>query len=870
MNDPNSTHLQRLQWVTVSVFLTLYPYGAFGESGADKDRPWRFPPDRVVDIRHIALDLKVNLQERTVSGTAMIELTALRDVPSIRLDAVDMNVAQVTMARARAAAAPAEFHHDGKLIEILCGEKPLMEGDRATIRVHYTVANPPAGLQFFGPSDAEPDVPWVMWSQGETADNRFWIPCVDHPSEFQSTEMLVTVPAGFEAVSNGRLVTRTDNRDRTITFHWSQEKPHAAYLVTLVVAELVSETETWRGRPVTYYVPPKHKADIRRSFGKTLKMLDFFSETTGVEYPWDKYAQVCVEQFSFGGMENTSATTLTPRTLHNERANLDFSSDGLVAHELAHQWFGDFVTCRDWSHGWLNEGFATYFDSLFMEHDLGQDEFDYDMLRNARAALEGGKKRPVVDRHFEHADDMFDSRSYPKGACVLHMLRRRLGDDPFFRGIKRYLTTHAHTPVETSDLRKAFEEETGRSLERFFYDWTERPGAPVVDVEFEWLADDRLARVVVKQTQDGEPFEFPLEVQMFGESSKAAHRFDITQKEQLAYVPLPFRPTMVLVDPRQEVLMELKERKGRELWTKQLKVGPGTVDRIRAARHFGESKSDGDVKLLQEALAGARFWGVGAEIAEALGHAGGVKARDALVECLAGEHPKVRRECAEQLGSFHRDTTAADALRIRIERGDPSYRVEAAAVASYAKIQPDGAVVFLTSLLSRDSHQEQIRAAVLEGLARQPDPASVDVLLDWIARGKPRECRQAAFRGLGSYGRQNLLAEADARRIVDAITAAMKGERRRLQMPAIDALRELGSASIPALPVLESLAANDPESRVRKAAKEAFAKIREATPGHVELAELRDELKKLREQSQEQKGRLEKLEAKPAHSEAGE
>jgi len=832
------------------------------EPSKKPSEPLRFPADRPIDIKHIALDLRVDVPKKHVAGAAAIDLVALREATSIRFDAVDFDVASVTLARNDGAAAPVNFINDGQAIDVLIGGNPLPAGGTARLRIEYSITNPKSGLHFFAPSEAEPDVPYALWSQGESIDNRYWVPCFDHPNEMQTTEMTVTTAAGNEVISNGRLVSKKTDKPGAVTFHWLQDKPHVAYLMTLVVGEFHVEQETWRGKPVTYYVPQKHRADVKRSFGNTVEMLEHFSTIIGVEYPWDKYAQVCVEQYG-GGMENTSATTLGPGTLHDERAHLDFSSDGLVAHELAHQWFGDLVTCKDWSHLWLNEGFATYFSAVWDEHDLGRDEYDYSISQNMERAIEGGKDRPVVDRGYENPGDMFDSRSYPKGSAILHMLRHRVGDAMFWGAVKRYLTAHAHQPVETSDFRQALEAQTGRSLERFFHDWTERPGAPKVDVTYEWMEKDKLAQIVVRQTQEAEVFHFPIEVEFHVDGAPPTYfREDISDKDRTLFVPLTMNPTMVLVDPNCAVLMELKERKPRDLWAAQLRNDPHAVGRIRAARHLAESGKDRDIHLLGEALQTERYWGVGVEIAEAVGKAGGEVARDVLLSGLLVEHPKVRRACAAQLGSFHGDAKVAEALYALIRDGDPSYRVESAAIESYARIQPDGAIPFLTSLLNRDSHREQIRSAVLTGLGNQPTAAGLDVLMEWTRRGKPRECRQAALSALGSLTRNVHLEEADTVRVVDALVTGMKGEHRRIQQAAIVSLRELGKESRPALPELRALAANDPDSRIRKAAETAVEKITAAAPEQVQVKELRDELDKFRKQTKELEDRLQKLEGR--------
>jgi aminopeptidase N len=831
------------------------------EPPASPTAPTRFAADRPADVKKIAIDARVDIPAKRFQGTAVVDVVALREISSIRFDAVDFDVSNVTISHDGGPSQPADYRNDGESIEMFFQEKPLPAGAAFRVEISYSIVDPESGLHFFGPSEGEPDIPYVVWSQGETTDNRYWIPCVDHPNEMQATEMIVTVSDGNEAISNGRLVNRVDNPDKTTTFHWKSDLSYAAYLMTLVVGEFHVEQEMWRGKPVVYYVPPEHKDNVKRSFGNTVAMLEYFSEITGVEYPWEKYAQVCVEGFG-GGMENVSATTLGPRTLHDERAHLDTSSDGLVAHELAHQWFGDLVTCKDWAHLWLNEGFASYFDDVWAQHHLGQEEYEYGIYRDIQRGVEGGKKAPVVDRAYADAGDMFDSRSYPKGAAILHTLRLQVGDREFWASVKRYLTTNAHQPVETSDLRKAFERETGRGLERFLYDWTERPGAPSVAVSYDWIEEDKLAKVSMKQTQEADAFHFPLEVEFhFADGEPTMLRRDIAGKEQSFYFSLRERPTMVLVDPRQAVIMELKETKGRDLWREQLVNGPHVIDRIRAAKSLGDAKSDQDVDRLGEALLSEKFWGVGEAIAGALGEAGGERARDKLLAGLAVQHPKVRRAVVERLGSFVGDEQVAAALREIITKGDPSYRVEAEAIEAYAKLQPADAASFLPTLLNRPSHLEQIRSAALTGLGRQKDAAGLETLMEWSARGKPRECRQAAMEGLSELAENADLPDETIERIVNVLMAALEGERPRFQRSAVLALQGLGEHARPALPALRALAANDPESRTRRAASTAIEKIAASAPEQVQVKELRAELAKLRDDGKEMRERLEKLEA---------
>jgi aminopeptidase N len=717
--------------------------------------------------------------------------------------------------------------------------------------------DPEEGLHFFGPTEAEPDVPWQVWSQGETTSTRHWIPVPDHPNERLTSELHVTVDEGLQVLSNGALA-REGN-----TWSWTQGKDHVPYLITLVVGQFAVKRDEWRGRPVEYWVPPRREPDAMRSFGNTVRMLDYFSERIGVEYPWEKYAQVVVEQFGWGGMENTSATTLNERTLHDEKAARDYTSDGLVAHELAHQWFGNLLTCRDWAHTWLNEGFATYFDALWVEHDRGTDEFAQDMMDNAHGAIEAGRKLPIVHRAYAHPWDQFDGRAYPKGAWVLHMIRRRLGDELWWKCVNHYVRKHAHTCVETFDLRRAIEETTGRSFERFFHDWTERAGHPVLEATHEWHADDKLAEVRLVQKQAEEAFHFPLRIDYRVGDKTVSVTHDVAAKETRFFVPLGDRPAAVEIDPQNAVLMELTEHKGRDLWLRQLQEGSNPVARARAASHLGASRRDEDRDALGEALAKEPFWGVQAAIAKALGASGGDKSRDVLLNALAIEHPKARRAVVEALGKFRDDATVTSALEGIVRNGDESYYVEAEAIRSWAAQRPEGAVERLAPLLARESHNEVIREAALDGIAEQADPKATPLLIEWTRRGKPRPCRTAALRALAKLAKSGEWKDEDTKAAVSAVSVCLhRLEGRHVKTAAAQALRDIGQLGAAAVPALEALAQHDPSPDVRREAEAAIEKIRSGTAAPLELQRLRDEIAKLREEDRKLRERLEKLDAK--------
>jgi aminopeptidase N len=823
--------------------------------------PLRTAGDRPINIEHIRLDLKVDLPKKTVDAKALLKVRGLRPLTSVTLDAVDFEVSRVAIGNGGAEDKQAHFgHQDGKLVIDL--EPAWPTGKEATLRIDYKVREPKAGLHFFGPSEAEPDVPLTVWSQGESVTNRYWIPCLDRPNQRQTTELVVTVPEGYEVLSNGSLVEQIQNAaEKTTTFHWLQNKPHPSYLVTLVVGQFDIVKDEWDKIPVLYYVPKGHKGEVADSFGHTPEMIKVFSERFGIRYPWDKYAQVVVEQFSAGGMENTSATTLTDFSLHDKRSLLDGNADGLVSHELAHQWWGDMVTCRDWAHIWLNEGFASYMEVVWAEYKEGADEAAYNILAKGRGAMAGGKTRPIVDRRYSNPDAMFDSRAYPKGAFVLHMLRQRLGDDAFWKGIQKYGSDNKFQSVETADFRKAMEQVSGRDLERFFYDWTERPGHPVLEVKTDYVTDSKQARISVKQTQAGEPFHFPLKIVLHGSQDKTVEE-QITDKEQQLVIPLAERPTRVDVDPNQAVLAEIKETKNGDMWLAQLS-SPSVACRVRAVDHFRQSKTPPDREALVKALSAEKFRGVQQEIARALADAGGDICRDALLDGLKQPNARVRRSCVEGLGRFSKDAKVASALKYLIKSGDESYAVEAGALDAYARLQQADTVATLTPWLDKPSHRETLRSAALNGIGASKDLSALDTLVSWTQKGKPRSCRAAALRALGQMARADQITDEQRQKIIKTLSACLEKEGRQIQMASVGTLRQMGKSAASALPTLETLEQSEPDGRVRNMVKGAIDQIRSGSDAAAtadETKRLREEVETLRKNQKALQDRLDKLE----------
>ena len=404
--------------------------------------------------------------------------------------------------------------------------------------------------------------------------------------------MIITAEKPLFVLSNGTLAETKDNTDNTTTYHWKMNVPHVSYLMSLAASDFAIYHDRAGDLPVDYYVA-KHidEATARRFMGKTPQMIQFYGEKLGQPYPYAKYAQVCVPDFVAGGMENITATTMTDSALHDEIAALEHDEGGLVSHELAHQWFGDLLTCKDWSHIWLNEGFASYFGPLFAEHDRGDDVFRLEMKGSldAYVASDQGYRRPIVESQYENSDDMFDSVTYSKGACVLHALRGLLGEAVWWQGIRSYVAAHKFQVVESDDFRKAMEKASGKDLKWFFDQWVFKAGHPELKVRWHYENADKTVRVRVQQTQTVDAqtplFRLPTTLEISDDAGKpqfvpimidgASHEF---------VIPVATRPKMVQIDPQGWLIKELDFERGDDENLFQLEHAACVLSRLDAAR----------------------------------------------------------------------------------------------------------------------------------------------------------------------------------------------------------------------------------------------------------------------------------------------
>jgi aminopeptidase N len=828
--------------------------------------PTHYLPDRPASAEHLRLEIDLDLEERQVSGRATLKLRCRRDdVRTVTLDAVEMTITEVTVDGKKT-----RFLYDGEKLRIEF-DSAHARGDALVVTVAYK-CSPRRGLYFLGPDPHAPTRPLQCWTQGQDEDSRYFWPGLDLPAEKASSEILCTAPTGLFVLSNGELRARDDLPEGRTRWHYALDWPHPAYLVTLVCGPFAEIRDRAPGTDVAvyYYAPPGREADTKRAFGRTPEMIDFFSERIGVPYPHRRYSQIAVPDFIFGGMENTTATTMTDQVLLDERAAIDHDVEGLVSHELAHQWWGNLVTCREWSEAWLNEGFATYFEYVWREHAHGRDEADVALLSDAESYFGEAAKyqRPIVCRQYDEPIELFDAHLYDKGGRVLHMLRKELGEATFWAALKTYAERHARGSVETRDLARAIEMVSGRNLDGFFAQWIGRAGHPELEVTWRWDDDRQVGTLRLEQKQSGDPFTFSVEAHFETETKSNDDRFvterlSVRERIQSFDVTLPVRPTQVLLDPGDVLLKSLKFEKPVALWARQLEAAPLGIDRLLAAKALGNQPSPESQRALGRALIRDRFWAVRGAAAQALGKIRSVEARAFLDAGRADDNPKVRRAVANALGEFINDPAAGRILAEWTQRGDASLFVEAATALALGRTRATNAVEVLGKMLTRDAYQDVIRSRALEGLGASGDERALPVLEAAFVPEASFQVRRAALNGL------TILCEGTphARRARETLERGLDDRDFRVRMEAAVGLAGIGDPR--SIPALERAARGELDGRAKRRLREAVTEIQEHGTTGEQTRKLGDEVEQLRRTVIELRQRLEKVEQSPPGSTGG-
>ncbi|MFD3001215.1 M1 family aminopeptidase [Pontibacter toksunensis] len=579
---------------------------------------------RTQDLLHTKLRVSFNWEKQYLNGIAELTLKPyFYPQDTLVLDAKGMDIHSVSLLKGQNST-PLKYDYDGKKLAINLG-KTYTRTEEYTVEIDYT-AKPneleaggsdaitsDKGLYFINPLGAEPNKPRQIWTQGETEANSAWFPTIDAPNERTTQEIYITVDQKYMTLSNGEFIYSRQNVDGTRTDYWKQDLPHAPYLAMMAIGEYAVVKDKWRDKEVNYYVEPEFKGTAKKIFGNTPEMMEFFSKKLGVVYPWSKYSQIVVRDYVSGAMENTSASIFMEALQLNERELLDKDWDGIIAHELFHQWFGDYVTTESWANLPLNEAFANYSEYLWAEHKVGADEAAYLQMDELSQYLDEAetKREPIIRYHYKDREDMFDSHSYAKGGRVLHMLRKLVGDEAWWASLNRYLTQNKYSDVEVAELRIAFEDVTGMDLMWFFDQWFMQAGHPELKVEDSYQNGQlRLQVTQIQDTAYAPVYRLPLQVAVWAGGKKTVHPIVIDKAQQTFTFNVPTEPQLVLFDAEQQLLGVVNHDKSEAELLFQYKNANQLGPKLEALVSLEEKLQKPEVLQMYQAALKDDYWRV--------------------------------------------------------------------------------------------------------------------------------------------------------------------------------------------------------------------------------------------------------------------
>ncbi|MBC8134838.1 MAG: aminopeptidase [Fibrella sp.] len=774
----------------------------------------QYAPDRDYDLQNVRIITRVDYPNRTIYGRTQNTVAPLRSgLRELRFHRGET----VTVSSCLLNGKPAEFRVDGEFVRV---QSPtvLSAGKPVLAEIAYTSGKKQGGtfgegggFHWISGSAASP-TRVGFWTQGESAFNRDWAVTWDYPNDFATTETVTVVPAEWSVVGNGVLVSDVptkDGKSRTVT--WRMTQPHATYLISLVAGPFDMQTSQWDDVPLMYVVPRGKKALIPDSFSDTSDMLTFFSKVTGVKYAWPKYSQNAMYEFG-GGMENISSTTLGERNLTDARVGFrDMAS--LNSHELAHQWFGDLVTCKTWGDTWLNESFATFFQVLYFEHSRGKNAYDFEVSDNQSSYFGESRryKRPISTNFYADPDNMFDRHAYPKGGVVLHTLRRDLGDEAFFAGINQYLTVNRHRPVETQDLVKAMTEASGVNVQPFFDQWIYKPGHPVLDWSYSYDEAAKEVVVTVKQvqdTKDGTPI-YTVGTKIGVVAGGKLTRVPVTMnaQENKFRIPAPIKPEVVLFDVDRDFLREIAKNpySNEAEYLAMVQHAPCAPDRQDALNrlialnkgNLPESTFDAVVATLR--ADNSRF-----PAFESVTTLGALK-RDALRPFWREQlmHPDFgrRAQAVEALGKLPATDEDTASLRAMVNNTAP-YGTITAAIRALATWDAKANADVVAKAATMPSLREQVREVALPLLAKSDPQTANRLAMDFIQPKNPVELRAV---GIGTIG---YASQKDDKNAQNILLSALKEKDTTLVLAAARGIAALGNKEL--LPELKALQTTPP------------------------------------------------------------
>ena len=748
------------------------PMPATEEGKADdvvgiKDMPDTLPVYRSTvkmetDIIHTKLDVRFDWSKKHVLGKAWITAKPyFNPTDKMVLDAKGFDILKVAMDGSNA---PLKYTYEDDKLTINLG-KSFNRTEKYTVYIEY-VAKPDEapvggsaaitsdkGLFFINPDGSEPDKPKQIWTQGETESNSKWFPTFDKPNEKMTDEIYMTVEDKYKTLSNGLMKDSKKNSDGTRTDHWVMDMPHSPYLVMMAVGEFEVETEKWRGKDIMYYVEPKYKGKGKVIFKNVPGILDFFSDRLGVEYPWQKLAHIVVRDYVSGAMENTTAIIYGEFLNGTERELIDKDyNETVVAHEMFHHWFGDLVTAESWSNLTVNESFADYSESLWLEHKYGTDAADYHRREVADGYFSQSEQNmhPLVDFKYNNREEMFDAHSYNKGGCILHMLRNYMGDDAFFEGLKKYLTDNKFKSGEAQQLRLALEDVGGEDLNWFFNQWYYKAGHPVVDVSYEYDEANKKMKMTVLQKQEAKEnvpyiFDLPFSVDIYSAAGQAPRheKVRMTKRSETFTFDVASKPALVDFDGDRMLLLQKTDNHSEEEWMFMYNNSKHYLARAEALDALKASKNPKAQVTIKTAL-NDKFWGIREEAVQSVMLKDDPSVLDKIAAIAQSDTRSTVRSAALSKLAASKEQKWAATYRSVLEK-EQAYPVISAAMQALYKVDPDGATLAAKKFENDDN--DDLVSGVGSIYAENPKPEHIA----FFEKSIPKVDGMASLNFVGNY-----------------------------------------------------------------------------------------------------------------------
>ena len=738
----------------------------------DRAKPERPPyqpaQEKLMDLVHTKLEIQPNWEETTLNGKATLAFTPhFQAQDTLVLDAQSFDLKKVALVKGRNHF-KLSYDYDGKKLGIAL-PRPVKPEDTITLFIDYTATfeSPDEtdesvaggrGMYFINPQGEIEGKPRQIWTQGETEYSSYWFPTLDQPNVKTTQEIFITVDTQFRTLSNGKKVYSTLNKGGTRTDYWRQEKPHPPYLFMVAIGDFAVVKDEWRSKPVNYYVEPEYKPYAQLIFGKTPEMMSLFSELLGYEYPWAKYSQVAVRDFIAGAMENTSATIHFSNIQHDRRGHLDEKYETLIAHELIHHWFGNLVTCESWANLALNEAFATYGEHLWQEHEYGDfaasKEWQEDKKRYLREFDQ--KQKPLIQFRYDKPKALFDAHRYQKGALILHMLRRYLGDEAFFTGVQQYLENREYQAAEYHHLRLALEDVSGEDLNWFFNQWFRSAGHPQLSIRSRYDTPKQQVVYTVEQTQDQEQyptFRLPVTVDIYTDNQVKSESIWLESRIDTFRFDVPGPPEVINFDADRTLLAEKSFDKSLSEWHYQYQNAPRYLDQYEAVqainKKLGKWNEEKQVHFIMDLL-NSKYWAIRKEGLNVLSYIFDQnikrRLRDKIMKMASEDnHSGVRAKAFQVLGDGFK---ANEALLTLYQNGlrDSSYQVVKKAITYLANLDKDMALEQAKFL--KQTRNDRLLLTVAEVYAAYGPKSENDYLRD-LLMNKPDW--QERFEFLGPY-----------------------------------------------------------------------------------------------------------------------